>query len=136
MLTHSFCPGVTRGLANLVFATSMMVTGLSSLPAMAAETLLTVVSGDGTETAFTRDRLESLPQHAFRTETQWTWEEKEFSGPLLTDVLAEVGISDGTVELVADDGYQVCIVRPAETFPTTGFGRERHHGPFWFRKQQ
>ncbi|APX22251.1 MAG: hypothetical protein CML50_21625 [Rhodobacteraceae bacterium] len=107
MLTHSFCPGVTRGLANLVFATSMMVTGLSSLPAMAAETLLTVVSGDGTETAFTRDRLESLPQHAFRTETQWTWEEKEFSGPLLTDVLAEVGISDGTVELVADDGYQV-----------------------------
>ena len=27
---------------------------------------------------------------------QWTWEEKEFSGPLLTDVLAEVGISDGS----------------------------------------
>lgn len=88
-------------------AASVLAMSLSAGSAMAEDTLLTVVAEDGTEAVFTRDRLESLPQHAFRTETQWTWEEKEFSGPLLTDVLAEAGISEGSVGLVADDGYQV-----------------------------
>lgn len=86
---------------------------LGALPAAAAETLLVVVAADGHETRFGRDTLEALPQHEFSTETQWTWEEQSYRGPLLTDVMDLAGIADpatgAVITLVADDGYQARI---------------------------
>ncbi|MCA0940381.1 hypothetical protein LCM08_09900 [Salipiger pacificus] len=82
-------------------------------PAAASETLLTLIAADGRQMALDMDALDALPQREFRTETQWTWEEQSFRGPLLIDVLEMAGLpgpaSGGVIEFVADDGYRARI---------------------------
>ncbi|NDV98304.1 MULTISPECIES: molybdopterin-dependent oxidoreductase [unclassified Salipiger] len=94
------------------FSAFIALSGIA-VPALASETLLTVITAEGVETALDREALEALPQHEFSTETQWTWEEQSFSGPLLIDVLKEAGLPDpangGMIEFVADDGYHAKI---------------------------
>lgn len=114
----SFYSKVTRALSrpSRFLTRTAPVLGLcTGLPAAAAatETLLTAVALDGRTTSLDRAALEALPQHAFSTETQWTWEEQSFSGPLLLDVLEAAGLpgpaSGKVIEFVADDGYHARI---------------------------
>jgi hypothetical protein len=56
--------------------------------------------------------LEKLPQHSFTTLTPWYPQPRKFTGPLLRDVLALVGVRNGTLKAVALNDYRVTI--PAE----------------------
>lgn len=82
-------------------------------PVAASEPLLTLTGADGRETALDLEALDALPQHEFSTETQWTWEEKSFRGPLLIDVLKTAGLpgpgEKRVIELVADDGFHARV---------------------------
>ncbi|WP_226624061.1 hypothetical protein [Alloyangia pacifica] len=82
-------------------------------PAQASDTLLTVIAAGGQTTELDREALDALPQQEFSTETQWTWEEQSFRGPLLVDVLEMAGLpgpaSGGVIEFVADDGYRARV---------------------------
>ncbi len=105
-------------------AAALAICTLATGPALATETLLTIIAADGTETTLDRAALEALPQHAFKTETQWTWEEQSFSGPLLIDVLEMAGLpgpaSGKVIEFVADDGYHARIDLDANAEFLTG----------------
>lgn len=58
---------------------------------------------------FDMDMLADLPQHRFVTRTPWDKQAREFTGPLLRDVLAAVGASGKTVLAVALNDYKVEI---------------------------
>jgi hypothetical protein len=53
--------------------------------------------------------LAALPQHRFVTRTPWDKQAREFTGPLLRDVLAAAGASGKTVLAVALNDYKVEI---------------------------
>jgi hypothetical protein len=55
------------------------------------------------------DMLAELPQHRFVTRTPWDKQAREFTGPLLRDVLALVGANGKTVLAVALNDYKVEI---------------------------
>lgn len=101
---HFHAPHAARG-TGFALALLAVLAG----PALASEPLLTLQAADGRQAVLDRAALEALPQHEFSTETQWTWEEQRYSGPLLSDVLDLAGLpgptSGGVIELVADDGY-------------------------------
>jgi hypothetical protein len=58
---------------------------------------------------FDMDMLAALPQHRFVTRTPWDKQAREFTGPLLRDVLAAAGASGKTVLAVALNDYKVEI---------------------------
>lgn len=58
---------------------------------------------------FDREMLEKLPQHSFRTRTPWYTEEREFTGPLLRDVLAAVGAEGEVMHALALNDYKMAI---------------------------
>lgn len=53
--------------------------------------------------------LQSLPQRSFTTQTPWDKQPLHFSGPLLRDVLAQVGASGTRIKASALNDYQVEI---------------------------
>lgn len=64
--------------------------------------------------------LQKLPQHTFTTNTPWTREPHSYTGPLLRDVLAAVGVdpSAKTIRAAALNDYQITIpVADAQAFP-------------------
>jgi hypothetical protein len=66
---------------------------------------------------FDMDMLADLPQHRFVTRTPWDKQAREFTGPLLRDVLSAVGARGRTVLAVALNDYQVEIpTEDAELF--------------------
>jgi hypothetical protein len=58
---------------------------------------------------FDMGTLEKLPQHSFTTLTPWYPQPRKFTGPLLRDVLALVGVRSGTLKAVALNDYRVTI---------------------------
>ncbi|MAU45366.1 MAG: hypothetical protein HWE37_20925 [Rhodobacteraceae bacterium] len=95
------------GLARL--AAPLLLATVCAGPVLAEDTLLAIETADGTVTELDRDTLEAMTSRDFSTETQWTWEEKKFSGPVLREVLASAGLEHGVIALVADDGYEMKI---------------------------
>ena len=93
----------------------------------------------GGDAGFNREMLLALPQHEIRTTTEWTDGVKQFSGPLLSDVLAAVGASgeaaaatalnDYTVEIPLQDftDYPVILAMSMDGAPLT----LRTKGPLW-----
>ncbi|MDX2264016.1 MAG: hypothetical protein NW215_03485 [Hyphomicrobiales bacterium] len=57
-------------------------------------------------TAFTREELLTLPQHAFDTETKVAGR-GVYSGPLLADAMRAAGAETGALRLMALDGFAV-----------------------------
>lgn len=53
--------------------------------------------------------LDALPQHSFSTETPWFPAPRQFSGPLLRDVLATAGARGSALRAVALNNYKVDI---------------------------
>lgn len=90
-----------------------------TLPAMAADELsgkpvLSVsgkISNKNADDRFVFDMamLENLPQHSFRTRTPWYAEVREFTGPLLRDVLAAVGCEGKVLTAYALNDYRTAI---------------------------
>jgi hypothetical protein len=75
--------------------------GLCSMGAAAqtaaAKPATLAVSGRADARTLTRQDLEQLPQHAFRTATPWYRTPRTFEGPLLRDVLALVHASGSVI---------------------------------------
>lgn len=106
-----------RFAALLVFA-SFLGMGLW-MPASATEAVavkpLLVVSGkilnknEGDRFVFDMAMLETLPQHRFRTRTPWYAEAREYTGPLLRDVLDAARAHGKTLTAYALNDYKVAI---------------------------
>lgn len=61
--------------------------------------------------------LETLPQHSFRTGTPWYADTREFTGPLLRDVLSAAGAQGQMLTARALNDYKVVIpVRDATAY--------------------
>lgn len=63
----------------------------------------------GEQVDFDMDQLAALPQHSFTTHTPWDKQERQFSGPLLRDVLAAAGAHGETLLAIALNDYKVNI---------------------------
>jgi hypothetical protein len=65
----------------------------------------------GTQAQFDMAALEKLPQKSFTTLTPWWSQPRKFTGPLLRDVLAAVGVrtGGGMLRAVALNDYRVSI---------------------------
>ena len=81
----------------LVAALAVLLAPFSAAATDDSETLLTVTGhiADG-DARFDRQTLEAMPQHRITTSTPWTDGVSVFEGPLLCDLLEQVG-ADGTV---------------------------------------
>lgn len=122
------------------------------LPAPSGRVLLTItgnigVTNSGTNAAmgqpeqaeFDLDLFDSLPQHEFRTQTPWTAGEHNFSGVLLSDLLARVDAKGTVIRAIAFNEYfsEIDIRRPgldALLLATRLDGkpmRIREKGPTW-----
>ena len=91
-----------------VLATGMAVLS-SADPSRAAEeeALLRVVPQNGPALELRLAQLDALPQVLIVTETIWTEGEIHFTGPALTAVLAQAGITSGTVRLSALNDFVI-----------------------------
>ena len=78
------------------------------LAALAGEVLLTLTHDGGTS-EFDIAALEALGAEEFSTTTIWTEGEQTFTGVSLLALLAEAGISDGTLKATAINDYAVEI---------------------------
>ena len=78
------------------------------LAALAGEVLLTLTHDGGTS-EFDIAALEALGAEEFSTTTIWTEGEQTFTGVSLFALMAEAGISDGTLKATAINDYAVEI---------------------------
>lgn len=63
----------------------------------------------GDRADFDMAMLEALPQHSFTAATPWFKAQRQFSGPLLRDVMAAAGARGQTLQAVALNDYKVEI---------------------------
>ena len=109
-------------------------------PALSAGAGEIAVSGGGISkpALIDSEQLGSLPAREITTATPWTGR-ASFSGPLFTDVLAQLNAKGSTVSLVAIDDYKVDlsmadIERYQPILALTMNGERllpRGRGPFW-----
>ncbi len=115
-----------------------------SLPAPTGDPILRVsgdvpVSNDGKDAAFDLAMLTSLPQTSFTTTTVWTEGETEFTGVLLKDFLDTLGVSAGSLSMIAVNDYaaEVPVSDAVVGGPILAYlvnGKEisvRDKGPLW-----
>ena len=108
-------PGRRRALRQGLATVALLAAGSAqALDAPKGKVVLSVVGAVGQTNAdgradFDMAMLEAMPQHSFTTTTPWFKEPRQFTGPLLRDVLAASG-AKGTVMLaVALNDYKVEI---------------------------
>lgn len=63
----------------------------------------------GNRFVFDMEMLANLPQHSFRTKTPWYTDPREFTGPLLRDVLAAAGSEGKILTAYALNDYKTAI---------------------------
>lgn len=111
----------------------------------AAEDVLLSVYGnvaaapEGNTWSFSEADLRAMPVVTFTTETIWTEGEQVFEGVSLHELLAHVGVGDGTLTATAANDYAVSIpVSDAvEGGPIVAYARNgqamplRDKGPLW-----
>ena len=93
----------------------------------------------GGEARFDREALEALPQHEIRTSTPWTDGVSAFSGPLMCELLDQVGaegtvlhakaLNDYVIEIPIEDcrRYPVILALERDGKPLS----RRDMGPVW-----
>lgn len=64
-------------------------------------------TNDGKRAHFDMAMLAALPQITFRTRTPWYTQPRQFTGPLLRDVLSASGAQGSSLRLLALNDYQV-----------------------------
>jgi len=94
-----------------------------TLPAPAGQTILTIsgavtqTNGDG-GARFDLAMIEALPQRETRTTTPWHEGLQEFTGPLLSDLMAAAGAAGSQLRIVAVNDYAATMPWPdIEAFP-------------------
>jgi hypothetical protein len=85
-----------------------------SLPSPTGEVILTITGADiktnsGADADIDMEMLEALPQQTIETSTPWFEGKTVFSGPYLKDVMALVGGTGKTLQVMALDDYQAEI---------------------------
>ncbi|MFN2408840.1 MAG: molybdopterin-dependent oxidoreductase [Halomonas sp.] len=135
-------------LGAIMLAFSIPLVGLASTPAKdhsPTGPVILKVEGDidyknvGDEAHFDRQMLEQLPQHDVVTTTPWTDSRNHYEGPRMRDLLAYLGVEDGSVNVLALNGYEadipvsdfydydviLALKRDGEAIPV------REYGPLW-----
>jgi hypothetical protein len=116
----------TRLLAHVGGAAALLSLTQRSAWALAAPVnkVVLTVSGKvskrnaGATATFDMDMLAALPQQTFRTSTPWFQVPREFTGPLLRDVLAAAGATGSTLKATALNDYVTEIpASDATTYP-------------------
>lgn len=103
-------PKLATMTSNLVAAGTFLTLGsIFAAPALAGETLLTVVNAEGEVSEYDLEALDGFKQIEFETSSLWTTNETDFSGPALEDVLQDAGITEGMINLVAANYYEIEI---------------------------
>lgn len=110
-----------RSRRSLLCSALASLLGLPALPALALDrpkgrVLLSitgqVIAGNadgGRRADFDMAMLEALPQHRFTTATPWFKERRQFSGPLLREVLAAAGAKGTVLKAIALNSYKIEI---------------------------
>jgi hypothetical protein len=92
---------------------ALALPGLAALPKPSGRVILTIKgslgAGHGPSADFDDGMLAALPQRTLRTRTPWHEGVKEFTGPLLRDVLGAVGGQGTTIRAVALNDYKVDV---------------------------
>jgi len=135
-----------RDLAVALLLTICAVTPAAAdrLPQPIGQVLLTVDgrisnANVGNSAGFDWEMLVTLGMHTLETSNPWVKGMNTFEGVLLADVLRAVGVTDGTLEARALDGFTVDVpVRDAFDFPVLlamkwngEVMRVRNKGPIW-----
>lgn len=103
------------GLPLTTQSPTLMAQAMTELAAPSGEVLLTVsgaleVTNSPDHTAkLDRAMLHAMPQRTIKTSTIWTQGEQSFSGADLHELLAALGIVQGTIRVVALNNYAVEI---------------------------
>lgn len=98
----------------LLAAGLLPLAALARVPAPRGKVLLSITGrisrpNVGDRADFDLAALDALPQHAFSTAAPWYEGRRQFSGPLLRDVLEAVGASGSLLRAAALNDYQVDI---------------------------
>ena len=115
---------------------TLVATPLQASPM--SDVLMTVTTQDGSR-EYDLAALEALPQTSFKTSTIWTEGEQEFTGVLLSDLLEDAGITEGSVMATAINDYAVEIpvdeiddIAPIVAYHLNGETMSvRDKGPLW-----
>lgn len=106
-------PTMTR--RPVLFALGALLAGrAAALEAPRGAVVLTIhgqvrMPNQGQRASFDMPMLEAFEQHEIRTRTPWYSTERQFTGPLLREVLAAAGARGETIRAVAINDYQVDI---------------------------
>lgn len=91
-------------------ATCLMAACLAVLPMLgAAQDVLLTVTGAPEDRQYDRAALEALGEVEFVTTTIWTEGEQTFTGVPLSAILADAGVTEGTIKATAVNDYAVDI---------------------------
>ena len=102
-----------------LLAALLVLSGLLCAPAFALEVpterpVLTIsgaigITNAGAVARFDMKMIESLPQHSFTTRTPWFDRPVQFTGPLLSDIMAAVGAQGSSILAMAINDYTITI---------------------------
>lgn len=114
------------------------VVAVPALASPAQDVLMTVTTAEGTR-EYDLAALQALPQTSFTTSTIWTEGEQEFEGVLLSDLLEDAGITEGSIMATAINDYAVQIpvdevddIAPIVAYHLNGETMSvRDKGPLW-----
>lgn len=88
---------------------SVAVTAQAQTDGPTGPVILTVTGPDGAQAMFDLDMMESLDQTVTVVETPWYDGAQEFSGPLISDLMAHLGISGSELSVVAANDYTAAM---------------------------
>ncbi len=94
--------------ALLLLLTPVASLALDALPSGDGPAVLTI-RANGAEHVLDAAALRALPAETIETETIWTEGKQTFTGVRMTEILDRLGITDGTLTLVAVNDYRISI---------------------------
>lgn len=106
--------------------------------AAASEVLLTLTTAEVVR-EYDRAALEAMPATRFATTTIWTDGEHEFTGVALSDFLAAVGVTSGSLKAYAVNDYavEIPVSDAVKNGPIIAYAQDgapmsmRNKGPLW-----
>lgn len=116
---HATRPAPAAGRAALPRRTALLALGgllcgpLAAAPGPADPVVLTIKGRmrAGSQVDLDMAALAALPQHSYRSSTPWYVQPREFTGPLLRELLASLGAQADTLRLTALNDYRVDMPR-------------------------
>jgi hypothetical protein len=94
--------------ALLLLLTPVASLALDALPSGDGPAVL-AIRANGAEHVLDAAALRALPAETIETETIWTEGKQTFTGVRMTEILDRLGITDGTLTLIAVNDYRISI---------------------------